>query len=87
MIKIKTYVEENEKIEYTYKIRNEGTADAYSKFVFNAPQGARILSESGATKNVTKEFTLQPNETKEIKVQVELGKNNGVDRVSIICKC
>ena len=81
--KNKTYVEENEKIEYTYKIRNEGTADAYSKFVFNAPQGARILSESGATKNVTKEFTLQPNETKEIKVQVELGKNNGVDRVSI----
>ena len=79
--KNKTYVEENEKIEYTYKIRNEGTADAYSKFVFNAPQGARILSESGATKNVTKEFTLQPNETKEIKEEIENKSQNQISDI------
>ncbi len=81
--KNKTYVEENEVLEYTYKLKNEGTAETYTKFVFNAPEGSRILSETGAIKTVTKELTLNPNEVQEIKVQVELGKNNGVDRVSI----
>ena len=81
--KNKTYVEENEVLEYTYKVKNEGTAETYTKFVFNAPEGSRILSESGATKTVTKELTIAPSETKVITIQAELGKNNGVDRVSI----
>ena len=81
--KNKTYVEEGEKIEYTYKVRNEGSTTAYGKLLFKAPEGSKIISESGAIKTVTKELNLEPNETKEIKIQVELGKNNGVDRVSI----
>ena len=81
--KNKTYVEEDEKIEYTYKVRNEGSTTAYGKLLFKAPEGSKIISESGAIKTVTKELNLEPNETKEIKIQVELGKNNGVDRVSI----
>ena len=81
--KNKTYVEENEKIEYTYKVKNEGSTTAYGKLLFKAPEGSKIISESGAIKTVTKELNLEPNETKEIKIQVELGKNNGVDRVSI----
>ena len=81
--KNKTYVEEDEKIEYTYKVKNEGSTTAYGKLLFKAPEGSKIISESGAIKTVTKELNLEPNETKEIKIQVELGKNNGVDRVSI----
>ena len=81
--KNKTYVEEGEKIEYTYKVKNEGSTTAYGKLLFKAPEGSKIISESGAIKTVTKELNLEPNETKEIKIQVELGKNNGVDRVSI----
>ena len=81
--KNKTYVEEDEKIEYTYKVKNEGSTTAYGKLLFKAPEGSKIVSESGAIKTVTKELNLEPNETKEIKIQVELGKNNGVDRVSI----
>ena len=81
--KNKTYVEEDEKIEYTYKVKNEGSTTAYGKLLFKAPEGSKIKSESGAIKTVTKELNLEPNETKEIKIQVELGKNNGVDRVSI----
>ena len=81
--KNKTYVEEDEKIEYTYKVRNEGSTTAYGKLLFKAPEGSKIISESGEIKTVKKELNLEPNETKEIKIQVELGKNNGVDRVSI----
>ena len=81
--KNKTYVEEGEKIEYTYKVKNEGSTTAYGKLLFKAPEGSKIISESGAIKTITKELNLEPNETKEIKIQVELGKNNGVDRVSI----
>ena len=81
--KNKTYVEEDEKIEYTHKVKNEGSTTAYGKLLFKAPEGSKIISESGAIKTVTKELNLEPNETKEIKIQVELGKNNGVDRVSI----
>ena len=81
--KNKTYLEEGEVIEYTYKIANVGLAPSYTHFVFNAPEGSRILSEEGAINTVEKDLNLEPFEEKEIKIKVEIGKNNGVDRVSI----
>ena len=81
--KNKTYLEEGETIEYTYKIANVGLAPSYTHFVFNAPEGSRILSEEGAINTVEKDLNLEPFEEKEIKIKVEIGKNNGVDRVSI----
>ena len=81
--KNKTYLEEGEVIEYTYKVANVGLAPSYTHFVFNAPEGSRILSEEGAINTVEKDLNLEPFEEKEIKIKVEIGKNNGVDRVSI----
>ena len=81
--KSKTYVEEEEVIEYRYLIENQGTLASYSKFVFNAPQGSKIISESGDNRTFEKDINLEPGEIKEIKISVKLGKNNGVDRVSI----
>ena len=81
--KNKTYLEEGEKIEYKYVLKNSGTAPASMKFVFNPPEGSKVLSEQGSVKKVEKELTLNPFESKEIIIQVELGGNNGVDRVSI----
>ena len=82
--KNKTYLEESEKIEYKYVLKNSGTAPASMKFVFNPPEGSKVLSEQGSVKKVEKELTLNPFESKEIIIQVELGGNNGVDRVSIL---
>ena len=81
--KNKTYLEEGEVIEYTYKVANVGLAPSYTHFVFNAPEGSRILSEEGAINTVEKDLNLEPFEEREIKIKVEIGKNNGVDRVSI----
>ena len=81
--KNKTYLEEGERIEYNYILKNSGTAPAHMKFVFNAPKDSKIVSELGTTDKVEKEVTLNPFESKEIRIEVELGKNNGVDRVSI----
>ena len=81
--KSKTYVEEEEVIEYRYLIENQGTLASYSKFIFNAPQGSKIISESGDNRTFEKDINLEPGEIKEIKISVKLGKNNGVDRVSI----
>ena len=81
--KNKTYLEEGEVIEYTYKVANVGLASSYTRFVFNAPEGSRILSEEGAINTVEKDLKLEPFEEREIKIKVEIGKNNGVDRVSI----
>ena len=81
--KNKTYLEEGEVVEYTYKVANVGLVSSYTHFVFNAPEGSRILSEEGAINTVEKDLNLEPFEEQEIKIKVEIGKNNGVDRVSI----